>query len=46
MEAIAKEATQILFNVIRDKSMHTRKFFEGELAVRESTENNKENSAD
>lgn len=46
MEAIAKEATRILFNVIRNKSMHTHKFFEGELTIRESTGNTGKNSAD
>ena len=46
IEEIAKESTRILFNVIRNKSMHTHKFFEGELVVRESTNKSKENSAD
>ncbi len=46
METIAKEATRILFNVIGNKSMHTRKFFEGELILGESTRNNRKNSAD
>lgn len=46
MEAIAKEAAKILFNVIRNKSKHTHKFFEGQLTIRESTGNNRKNSAD
>ncbi len=46
MEAIAKEATRILFNVIRNKSMPSHKFFEGELVVRESTGKKRKNSAD
>ena len=45
-EEIAKESTRILFNVIRKKSMHTHKFFEGELVVRESTNKIEKNSAD
>lgn len=44
VEEIAKEATKILFNVIKKKTIHTHKFFEGELIVRESTKGR--NSAD
>ncbi|MDE6313841.1 MAG: LacI family transcriptional regulator [Lachnospiraceae bacterium] len=37
VEEIAKEAAKILFHVIKKKTIHTHKFFEGELVVREST---------
>lgn len=40
VESIAKEATGILLNVIRKKTTHIHKFFEGELIVRESTSKN------
>lgn len=38
IEEMAREAIKILFNVIRKKTIHTHKFFEGELLVRESTQ--------
>lgn len=37
VEEIAKEAVKILFHVIKKKAIHTHKFFEGELVIREST---------
>lgn len=38
IEEIAKEATRILFQVIRKKTKHTHKYFDGELMIRESTQ--------
>lgn len=38
IEEIAKETTRILFQVIRKKTKHTHKYFDGELMIRESTQ--------
>ncbi len=38
IEKIAKEATRMLFQVIRKKAKHTHIYFDGELIVRESTQ--------
>lgn len=38
IEEIAREATSILFNVIRKKTKHVHKYFDGELIIRESTQ--------